>query len=179
MAISKRLRFDVFKRDLFTCQYCGRTPPSVTLEADHIVPRKHKGPDTVDNLVTSCADCNRGKAAVPLSEMPSSMVGKVAEMKERREQLVAFNDFLAEQEAFIQKQIDEIQAEYERLYPGWTLKESFCVGTLRTFLHHLTVTEIKTAWGIAHARCRDDDRAIKYFCGICWNWIKDPTTKDR
>lgn len=179
MAISKRLRFEVFKRDQFQCQYCGRTPPSVTLEADHVVPRKHKGPDSVDNLVTSCADCNRGKAAVPLTEMPSSMVGRMAEMKEKREQLVAFNDFLAEQEVFIQKQIDEIQEEYGSLYPGWCLKESFEKGTLKRFLRNLTVTEIKTALGIAYGRCRDEDKAIKYWCGICWNWIKDPSTKDR
>ena len=38
MSISKKIRFEVFKRDGFTCQYCGKSPPGVTLEADHIKP---------------------------------------------------------------------------------------------------------------------------------------------
>lgn len=34
-----KLRFDVFKRDKFQCVYCGRMPPDVTLEVDHIIPK--------------------------------------------------------------------------------------------------------------------------------------------
>lgn len=37
-AISQTLRFEVFKRDLFTCQYCGKRAPDVVLEVDHIKP---------------------------------------------------------------------------------------------------------------------------------------------
>jgi len=37
-AISKKLRFEVYKRDKFTCQYCGRKAPDVILEIDHINP---------------------------------------------------------------------------------------------------------------------------------------------
>lgn len=59
--ISKKLRFEVFKRDKFTCQYCGRKPPSVSLEADHYVPVSQGGPTVFMNLITSCFDCNRGK----------------------------------------------------------------------------------------------------------------------
>lgn len=36
IAISKRVRFDVFKRDSFKCQYCGKSAPDVILEVDHI-----------------------------------------------------------------------------------------------------------------------------------------------
>lgn len=61
MAISKKLRFEVFKRDGFRCTYCGR-PCSVTvLQLDHVIPRKDNGADTMDNLTTSCVDCNQGK----------------------------------------------------------------------------------------------------------------------
>ena len=39
-AISKKLRFEVFKRDSFTCQYCGKSAPDVILHVDHILPVK-------------------------------------------------------------------------------------------------------------------------------------------
>lgn len=61
MAISKRLRFLVFRRDGYCCQYCGKRPPSVTLEVDHRIPRCAGGSDSLDNLVAACWDCNRGK----------------------------------------------------------------------------------------------------------------------
>lgn len=57
------LRFDVFRRDEFTCRYCGRSSPQVVLHADHIKPRSKGGEDTMDNLVTACTDCNYGKRA--------------------------------------------------------------------------------------------------------------------
>ncbi len=30
--LSKKMRFDVFKRDGFQCQYCGAMPPNIVLE---------------------------------------------------------------------------------------------------------------------------------------------------
>lgn len=59
--LSKKRRFMVFRRDLFTCQYCGRTPPDVSLEVDHIIPVSKGGTNADDNLRTACFDCNRGK----------------------------------------------------------------------------------------------------------------------
>lgn len=62
MGLSKRTRFEIFKRDGFTCQYCGKIPPGIVLEVDHIHPRSKGGTDDSINLTTSCADCNRGKS---------------------------------------------------------------------------------------------------------------------
>ncbi len=59
--ISKKTRFEVFKRDKFTCQYCGRMSPDVILEVDHIKPVADGGTNKLINLITSCRDCNRGK----------------------------------------------------------------------------------------------------------------------
>lgn len=59
--ISKKIRFEVFKRDSFTCQYCGAKAPDVELEVDHIEPVSKGGDDNILNLVTACFDCNRGK----------------------------------------------------------------------------------------------------------------------
>lgn len=87
--ISKRLRFEVFKRDSFTCQYCGRKSPDVILEVDHIEPVSKGGKNTMMNLVTSCKECNRGKSNIKLSD--SSAIEKqqkaLAELSEKQEQL--------------------------------------------------------------------------------------------
>jgi 5-methylcytosine-specific restriction endonuclease McrA len=48
----------VFARDSWTCQYCGRTSH---LTVDHVVPRSRGGVSAWENIVTSCAPCNRRK----------------------------------------------------------------------------------------------------------------------
>jgi 5-methylcytosine-specific restriction endonuclease McrA len=63
-AIPKKLRFEVFKRDSFTCQYCGKSAPDIILEVDHIHPVSRGGEEDITNLITSCFDCNRGKGTV-------------------------------------------------------------------------------------------------------------------
>jgi hypothetical protein len=60
-AVNPSLRFDILRRDGFTCRYCGRRPPAVVLEVDHIHPKSAGGRDTEANLVTACFSCNRGK----------------------------------------------------------------------------------------------------------------------
>lgn len=61
--ISKSMRFEIFKRDGFTCQYCGQRPPAVVLACDHIHPVAEGGQNVIENLITSCSDCNIGKGA--------------------------------------------------------------------------------------------------------------------
>lgn len=89
MAISKKVRFEVFKRDKFTCQYCGRAAPDVLLHADHIEPKSKGGKNTILNLITSCESCNLGKGATPLSD--ASAIAKqrnqLEALEERQQQL--------------------------------------------------------------------------------------------
>ena len=101
MAISIRARFEVFKRDEFTCKYCGRRSPEVILECDHIVPVCDGGSDDPINLVTSCWDCNRGKggiglAAVMTGEDPHD---RAIELLERKRQLAEYNRVLEAESA--------------------------------------------------------------------------------
>jgi len=87
--LSKKVRFEVFKRDSFKCQYCGKTSPDVILEVDHIKPVKEGGNNDITNLITACGDCNSGKGANLLSD--DSVIKKqrkqLEELNERREQL--------------------------------------------------------------------------------------------
>lgn len=66
--IGTKRRFDVLSRDRFTCQYCGRKPPEVVLNCDHIHPVSKGGGNEMENLITSCEACNLGKGAVTLDK---------------------------------------------------------------------------------------------------------------
>ena len=70
----KRLRFSVFQRDQFTCQYCGAQPPDVVLVCDHITPVALGGETTIDNLITSCESCNQGKADRSLADRAAGRI---------------------------------------------------------------------------------------------------------
>ena len=61
--IKKSVRFEVFKRDGFVCQYCGAHPPAVILHIDHIHPVAEGGTDDFDNLITACEPCNLDQEA--------------------------------------------------------------------------------------------------------------------
>lgn len=69
--ISERVRFKVFRRDGFTCQYCGRVATDMELSIDHIIPVSKNGTNDDNNLITACMVCNRGKydEDVPLKEI--------------------------------------------------------------------------------------------------------------
>ena len=84
--LSAKTRFEVFKRDKFKCQYCGAEAPATLLQVDHVTSRRDGGGDSLLNLMTSCAPCNRGKGARQLSD--DSAVAKqraqIVELQERR-----------------------------------------------------------------------------------------------
>lgn len=88
-AIPKSVRFEIFKRDSFTCQYCGAAAPDVVLELDHIKPHSQGGDEDIMNLITSCKACNSGKSDRALDD--KSVIAKqkaqLDELNERRQQL--------------------------------------------------------------------------------------------
>jgi 5-methylcytosine-specific restriction endonuclease McrA len=55
----KITRKAVLARDSWTCQYCGSRKPNLTV--DHVVPRSRGGKSVWENIVASCASCNRRK----------------------------------------------------------------------------------------------------------------------
>ena len=56
----KLTRREVFQRDKYTCQYCGKEVKELTL--DHVVPRHRGGRHIWDNVVSACSKCNNHKA---------------------------------------------------------------------------------------------------------------------
>lgn len=61
MAVSKRTRFEVLRRDNYTCRYCRSTENPLTV--DHVTPVSLGGTDDPSNLVACCVDCNSGKGS--------------------------------------------------------------------------------------------------------------------
>jgi 5-methylcytosine-specific restriction endonuclease McrA len=55
-------RRNIFKRDRYTCQYCGIQPGSEELTIDHVVPRSQGGKSNWENCVLACVACNARKA---------------------------------------------------------------------------------------------------------------------
>ena len=109
------MRFEVFKRDNFICRYCGRKSPEVVLELDHIVAIANGGSSDLVNLATSCWECNRGKSAIPLSEI---MTGedphdRAVLILERKRQLEEYNAVLRAERA-------TREADHDDLFDYWT-----------------------------------------------------------
>lgn len=96
--LSKKTRFEVFKRDKFTCQYCGRMAPDVILEVDHIKPVAKGGDNDILNLITSCRDCNRGKGKNLLSQVDvlKKSQKQLLDMAEKAEQAQMMVDWKTE-----------------------------------------------------------------------------------
>lgn len=183
MPVSKRTRFEVFKRDRFTCQYCGRTPPQVVLHADHVVPQSAAGGDDPLNLVTSCEDCNLGKSNVPLASVPRPLAELAAQEAERREQMAALEAFLRagrEAEAATVEALGcrwyNAMAARKRDRDKWVFGPARAA-SVRQFLKHLPVVVIEDAVDIAAGRVpatpRDDESRWRYFCGVCWNKVRE------
>jgi 5-methylcytosine-specific restriction endonuclease McrA len=54
-------RRNLFARDDYRCQYCGKAEPTHKLSLDHVVPRSHGGATTWENIVCNCLKCNSRK----------------------------------------------------------------------------------------------------------------------
>jgi hypothetical protein len=71
-------RFEVFRRDGYRCQICGKAAvdgPHVRLELEHKIPRAKGGTDDLSNLWTCCWECNHGKHTKDLTLQPTSLLG--------------------------------------------------------------------------------------------------------
>jgi len=70
-------RRNIYKRDRYTCQYCGAQPGTEELTLDHVIPRSQGGISTWENCVLACVGCNKRKAdrtpeqaGMPLRKIP-------------------------------------------------------------------------------------------------------------
>lgn len=172
--LQKSVRFEVFKRDKFTCQYCGASAPDAILEVDHIKPVSKGGTNDLLNLITSCRDCNRGKSKKELSDNSAVKIQKqqLDAMQERREQLEMMLKWREELDNEMDIEIDAVESIFYR-DTKWTFSEHGRKG-IRTLIKRFGFNEVYTSAEIAvekyyHGDEQSWDNAFNKIGGICFN----------
>ena len=188
MAVSKRLRFEILRRDNHTCRYCGGAAPDVKITVDHVVPKALGGTDDPSNLVAACEPCNTGKSSVPadvplVADVAADALRWATAMRRavelEREKRTSDAKFVAD---FLDRASELIRADpHETKYCLPDL-ESSAVGGLpgirRTIIQFrdngLDLGDLERALLVAATnRLVNDQESWKYFCGICWRTIED------
>ena len=175
MAISKRLRYEILKRDGHRCFYCKDTERKLTV--DHVVPKALGGTDDPTNLVASCGECNGGKS----SSNPDAQLVAQVDTDALRWQM-AWAAAVAEAKHDSQqrtKNIAKVKRNYTAAYKGRHgeapyLPEGWQSSVGRWLDLGLTVELIDEAISAAVGRSnipRNDRWA--YFAGCCWGVIRN------
>ena len=168
MAISKRLRYEILRRDNHACRYCGRAAPDVKLHIDHVVPQVLGGSDDPSNLVTSCAECNAGKtSSVPDQHVVADVSGSAAK----------WSAAMAQAAEEIRRTKIERDAVYEAVLNAWPAYYHDRIPhdyyqTIDQFLDAGLDVEVivEMAW-LASSK-PGVTREWAYFCGCCWTRIR-------
>lgn len=177
MAVSKRLRFEILRRDNHACRYCGATAPDVKLTVDHVIPVALGGTDNPANLVTACASCNGGKTS---SAPDSNIVGGAADDQLRWS--------LAMKQAAAELSADHLarlafRATFETAWKSWSyeFEGKQCTEELPSDWHQ-SVEAIRVA-GLpeeylpeavqAAMTGRYVKKPFNYFAGVTWNRITE------
>lgn len=192
-SLSVRTRFEVFKRDRFTCGYCGQTPPNVLLQVDHIMPVAAGGSDDLVNLVTSCRDCNLGKSDRLLEEgtAPAWRPAATEEMQERLEQAKAYMEAASALSEFHEQLVARAMATWAKLWYAPVIERddgSYYEfprsgrfperPSVKRFLRDLTFDDVinameQTASRFESGRYWPDEQACRYFYAICHRMIRE------
>jgi len=152
-AISKTVRFEVFKRDSFKCQYCGKCAPEVILHVDHIDPVSKGGGNDIMNLVTACVDCNLGKSDKTLDD--ASAVEKqrkqLQELNERREQIEMMLSWRNALQEMNEGVVDLVVSYLDDTMNGQTVNETGRI-SVKKWLKKFSVDELFSAIDLSAER---------------------------
>lgn len=178
MPVTKRLRYEILRRDNHTCRYCGATAPDVKMTIDHVVPIALGGPDDPANLVAACEPCNSGKTSVPanapiVADVAADALRWSAAMARAAE--VALEDFEARQ---------EYRDLFRQAWDQWGVGEGDSRMSVplddnwKSSLDNLRAAGLPD-WELEEAvRAAMTAQKVKpsdtwrYFCGIAWTKIR-------
>lgn len=166
MSVSKRLRYEILRRDGHKCRYCGATAADAPLTVDHVIPVALGGTDEPDNLVAACRPCNAGKSSAKADE---ALVGDVsADAIRWANAIKQAGQEIAAESAKTQDVLDAVQEFWRPRYlpSGW---QTSVTAILRAGLSPGVIYDLvdvaKTMPGV-------DDR-FRYFCGCCWKRVRE------
>lgn len=183
MTVSKRLRYEILRRDNHTCRYCGRSAPEVRLTVDHVLATTLGGTDVPANLVAACADCNSGKSA---STPDAVLVADVSEdvVRWARARHMAAAEMLTD----LQRR-DEVHEEFREQWNDWGYGNGqFKKGIPLPAEWEVSVDTILAAGlpmevlleclnrAMQMSNRRNgptDDNIFRYMCGIAWNKVTE------
>lgn len=178
MAVSKRLRYEILRRDNYTCRYCGASAPDVPLRVDHVTPVALGGTDTADNLVTACEPCNSGKSS---SSPDAAHVAAVSDDALRwAEAMKQAADNLRKQETPKLEYRDAFLAEWNRWHLGKDeTKKVPLPNNWKQTVDRFRLAGIPTwMWAdivdaaMANQKVKPDSK-FRYVCGIAWNKVTE------
>lgn len=179
--VSKRLRFEVLRRDGHTCRYCGAKAPDVPLTVDHVIPTTLGGTNDPGNLVTACRDCNSGKTSTSPDEHTVADVSALAlRLGKALEQVAAQQRTeAAQREGFLR----EFQTMWGHVYgaeDGSHEKYNNWLGdgwirSLDTFVARgLTHDDLnRLLFAPSESGTVRNGDVWRYFCGCCWRELTD------
>lgn len=165
-SLSKKARFEVFKRDSFTCQYCGRSAPGVVLRCDHITPVAKGGDNHITNLITACFECNAGKSDRLLSDdtVLAKQHSELALIQERRNQLTMLKQWRDECSKIDDDSVALVEAVYSTNF-AVTLNQSNRRSLLR-LIKQFGIEEVLSSAEIACNTYVDSEDAWSKLSGI-------------
>ncbi len=148
--VSQSVRFEVFKRDKFQCQYCGAKAPDVVLHVDHIDPVGKGGGNEIVNLITSCAGCNLGKSDRKLDDASAVTKARtqLEQLQERREQIEMMMQWQQGLLDLEQDKVERVCDYWTQMTPGLTPNETG-KKTVAKWLRTFSLDEICEAMRIA------------------------------
>lgn len=178
--LSNKTRFDIFRRDLYTCRYCGKKPPEVTLEIDHIVPISAGGGNELSNLATACLPCNRGKSATELSPEEHVLGDEDQLIQQRLQEILELRDFADAQlgyEMWLDATAGHIQSTFVQIAEtSWQPKEQVIIAMIEHYDAPIASSAMRiTAQGIRSGKVETSGGAwLKYAWGCARNMVAIP-----
>lgn len=163
MTVSKRLRYEILRRDNHSCRYCGATADETPLQIDHVTPTTLGGTDDPSNLVAACVECNAGKSS---ASPDASLVDDVAADALRWRRAMEYAAWEQSEQATIrQVQLEAFSDEwFAWMPPDWHVS----VGRFLDL--GLSNDDL-----IALARMtftKDRRSSWHYFCGAAWGQLR-------
>jgi hypothetical protein len=148
--LSKKLRFEVLKRDCFKCRYCGKTAEEARLHVDHVMPVADGGADDIMNLVAACESCNLGKRDIPLDDKTyaSSVRRQTEILQEQKETLKMMAEWRAGLRDLEGQKVTMLADHWSGMTPGYAISDSF-KPEIRRWLKRYTFEQITEAMDTA------------------------------